>query len=67
MSFIDYKGKDRDGMARTGRTEGSPAFLIQKLFAQGWLWAIAVRDGVEVGGIGFDVENEQDRTWWAES
>jgi hypothetical protein len=61
-----YRGKDRHGNGRGGGVYGSPATLIRRLFGQRWLWAVAVRDGIEVGGIGYDTESGQN-VWWAEN
>ena len=63
--LVTYKGKDRNGTARTGSTDESPAVLIERLFRQGWIWLTAERDGVEVGGIGCDLDTGV-RIWWAE-
>jgi hypothetical protein len=65
IPVIAYKGRDRNGIARGGSTHTSPAELIKRLFGQKWLWAIAERGGVEVGGIGFNEETGQS-VWWAE-
>ena len=65
-AVIVYKGKDRNGTARGGHATGSPVDLIKRLFNQGWLWAIAERDGIEVGGISFNDEINQN-VWWAET
>lgn len=65
--LITNKGKDRRGIARGGQTDESATTLIKRLFDQRWLWAIAMRGPVQVGGIGFDPATEKDRIWWAES
>jgi hypothetical protein len=62
---VTYKGKDRRGTARTGRTTDSPVALAERLFGQKWLWAAAERDGILVGGIGFNTDTGR-RCWWAE-
>ena len=64
-ALIAYRGKDRNGTALGGLTTDSPADLIGRLFREKWLWATAERDGIDVGGIGFNVETGQ-RVWWAE-
>jgi len=62
-AVVTYKGKDRRGTARTGSTTETPIALIERLHKAGWLWAIAERGGIEVGGLGFDEYTHEDHLW----
>jgi hypothetical protein len=52
-----YKAVSRDDVSRVGASMESPAVLMERLYEQGVKWAVAYRDGIEVGGIGC-------RGWW---
>ena len=60
-----WRGENRSGVAGTGCADESPFVIMQKLFCAGWRWAIAERDGFEVGGIGPHPDTGK-RDFWGE-
>lgn len=62
--LLQWRGKSRRGVVAGGTRENTPAELAELLYRRGYRDVTILRDGEEVGGIGWSTEGRRQRVWW---